>query len=301
VRVLIAHARAPVRAEIRARLASLGAEIREAGDAHTALAEFSAWAPDVALVDIELCRRDNVRLLSEFKADPAGWATAVILIARDIDPGAAERELSGGAYDFLLEPIRPGELIARVQAAARTKQLQEELLAQSRRMEAQLVDDFLTGVHNRRFTFAQLAALLSGARRHGRSMSVLMIDIDKFKAINDTHGHAAGDRILTAVARTIRDRIRAEDYVGRVGGEEFLVLLPDAGALEAARVAEDIRQRVSDVAVHVRGTPVRATVSIGWATTHGGEDVETPEELLRRADWALYEAKADGRDTVRAG
>jgi two-component system, cell cycle response regulator len=300
VRVLIAHATPTVRAEMRRDLGAL-AEVRDAGDAETALLEFATWTPDVALVDVALCERDGVALLTEFKTHPAAWSTAVVMVARTVAPEEAEAHLARGAHDVLVEPVGAGELVARVQSAYRTKRLQEELLAQSRRLETQLLEDYLTGVHNRRFTFAQLGALLSGARRHGRPISVLMVDIDNFKQINDTHGHAVGDRVLSAVARGIRDRVRAEDHVGRIGGEEFLVLLPDSGPAEAGRVAEDVRSRVSEIAVHVRGQAVRVTVSVGWATSGGAGPDESAEDLVRRADMALYEAKADGRDTVRAG
>ena len=121
-----------------------------------------------------------------------------------------------------------------------------------------------------------------------------MIDIDHFKAVNDEHGHAAGDRVLAAVAGSMREHLRAEDQLGRLGGEEFLALLPDAGAHAAASAAEKLRGEVGALEVEHDGRDLGVTISVGWATWEG----ESPDELLRRADEALYEAKRAGRDRV---
>ncbi len=161
--------------------------------------------------------------------------------------------------------------------------LQEELVAQAGRLETMLFEDPLTRISNRRFILAQLDGLISGARRHGRPLSVAIVDIDHFKAINDSRGHADGDRVLCAVARELRANLRAEDQLRRLGGEEFLALLPDTDDPSAA--AEHLRASVAATGV---------TVSLGWAAWAG----ETAEDLLARADSALYAAKAAGRDCV---
>jgi two-component system, cell cycle response regulator len=129
----------------------------------------------------------------------------------------------------------------------------------------------------------QLAGQVSGAHRHERPLSVAIVDVDHFKAINDTRGHAEGDQVLVAVARALREHLRAEDQLGRLGGEEFLVVLPDTDPEAAVAAAEKLRASVAETGV---------TVSIGWAAWEG----ESPEELVRRADDALYAAKAAGRD-----
>ena len=134
--------------------------------------------------------------------------------------------------------------MARVRAAARTKTLQEELVGQYRRLETMLHEDPLTGLFNRRYVLTRLAGLISGARRHGRPLSVAMIDIDHFKRVNDAHGHDVGDAALVATTIALRDRLRAEDELGRLGGEEFLALLPDAGKDAAGVVAESLRASV---------------------------------------------------------
>jgi len=297
VKVLIAHARASLRAELRRPLESLNYEISEVADADALEAEFRHFAPDVTLLDGQLSRDEGTSLVTRIKAHQNAYFTAIVVVDRDIDLETARRQLGSGAYDFLIEPLRPGEILARVQAAARTKNLQEELLGQGRRLEAMIFEDPLTQLYNRRFMLTQLAALVSGARRHERPMSVVMIDIDHFKALNDRHGHEAGDRALVAVAHAMRDRLRAEDYLGRLGGEEFLALLPDVDEEGAARVADSLRATVAERPVDVGGQAMPMTVSAGYATWEG----EMPSELLKRADDAMYRAKAAGRDAVQRG
>ena len=165
---------------------------------------------------------------------------------------------------------------------------------QSERLEALLFEDALTGLANRRFILTQRAGAVSAARRHGRALSVAIVDIDHFKRVNDEHGHAAGDAVLAAVAHSMREHIRAEDQLGRLGGEEFLALLPDVDAAAAAAAAEKLRVQIAAMAVAHDGSDLAVTISAGWATWEG----EAPDELLRRADDALYEAKRGGRDRV---
>jgi two-component system, cell cycle response regulator len=282
MRVVVAHGREGERRRFRHVLSGAGHEVTECDCAVDAFDCCQQWRPDVAVVDADAGRG----LLERIKGDAEAFRTAVVLVEPDEPPlDRAVQALEHGAQDILVEPVRDAELLMRVQAAGRTKGLQEEIVAQAERLEALLVEDALTGLANRRFVLTQLAGQISGARRHDRPLSVAIVDVDHFKTVNDTRGHAEGDRVLVAVALALRARLRAEDQLGRLGGEEFLALLPDtdAGAAEAA--AEKLRTSVGEVGV---------TVSIGWAAWEG----ETPEELLRRADEALYAAKAGGRDRV---
>ena len=293
--MVIAHADAAVLRRFTRVLSHVGHEVQALGTAEAAVDACRASPPDVVLVDVALCGDDGQSLLAELKGDPEAYRSAVLLLERpDLDLDVAVSALRGGAQDFLVEPIGDAELVARVDAAGRTKVLQEELVEQSGRLEALLFEDPLTGLSNRRFILAQLAGTVSAARRHGRPLSVAMVDIDHFKAVNDDHGHAAGDRVLAAVAGAMRQHLRAEDQLGRLGGEEFLALLPDADARAAATTAEKLRGEVAELAVAHDGGELAVTISAGWATWEG----ESPEELLRRADEALYEAKRGGRDRV---
>jgi two-component system, cell cycle response regulator len=187
------------------------------------------------------------------------------------------------------------ELTARVRAARRGSDMQELLLTRERELERLAYYDELTGLPNRRSVLRQLEALISRGRRHGHSLALLMVDADHFKAVNDRHGHAAGDAALRALADRLGERLRAEDVAGRFGGEEFVVALPDADAAGAAAVAEAVRAAVCARPLTIAGGELSLTVSVGWATW---EDDDL-EQLLARADGALYEAKAAGRDCVR--
>jgi diguanylate cyclase (GGDEF)-like protein len=174
--------------------------------------------------------------------------------------------------------------------------LQEELFDQTRRLESLIFEDALTGLANRRAILTQLASQVSAARRHGRPLSVAIVDIDHFKPVNDAHGHAVGDRVLVATARALAGHLRAEDQLGRLGGEEFLVVLGDTDGRAAERVTDKLRCEVAGTSVAHEGVEIAVTVSIGMATWDG----EAPETLLRRADDALYAAKAAGRDRAMA-
>jgi two-component system, cell cycle response regulator len=282
MRVVVAHRREGERQRLGSVLASRGHEVLQAADEGEALARCLEWSPDVAVLEAGL----GDCLLAKIKGDAHAFSTAVVLL-EPAEPSVdrALEVMARGVQDVLIEPVRDAELLTRVHAAGRTKVLQEELIAQADRLEALIFEDPLTGLSNRRFILTQLGGLISGARRHDRALSVAIVDVDHFKDVNDTRGHAEGDKVLAAVSHALRSHLRAEDQLGRLGGEEFLALLPDADARAARSAAEKMRANTA-------GTGV--TVSIGWATWEG----ERPEELLRRADDALYAAKARGRDCV---
>jgi two-component system cell cycle response regulator len=293
--VVLAHADPGVLRRFTRVLSHVGHEVRAVETAEAAVDACRMQPPDVALVDVELCRDEGRDLLAALKGDPDAYRSAVVLLERhDLDLDVAVSALRGGAQDFLVEPVSDAELVARVDAAGRTKVLQEELVVQSERLEALLFEDPLTKLSNRRFILTQLAAAVSAARRHERTLSVAVIDIDHFKAVNDAYGHAAGDSVLAAVANSLREHLRAEDQLGRLGGEEFLALLPDADAGAAAAAAEKLRSEAAALVVEHDGRTLSVTISVGWASWEG----EAPEELLRRADEALYAAKRAGRDRV---
>jgi diguanylate cyclase (GGDEF)-like protein len=297
LQIVVAHSDPSARRELRLPLEHSGYQVAEASSAEEALSACRVGAPEVALIEHSFARVNGRSLLDELKSDPDAYTTAVVVIAGDELPVAdAEDSLRRGALDLLIEPVIPAELVARVRAAARTKTLQEELVGQSRRLETMLHEDPLTGLFNRRYVLTRLAGLISGARRHGRPLSVAMIDIDHFKLINDAYGHDAGDAALVATTMALRDRLRAEDELGRLGGEEFLALLPDAAPSAVGIVAESLRASVEAVRTRMDDLELAVTVSIGWAAWDGEEDADA---LVKRADIALYAAKNSGRNAVR--
>ena len=282
---------------LRVPLEDAGHIVAEASSAEEALAACRVIAPEVAIVEGSFAAVNGRSLLDDLKSDPDAYTTAVVVIAGgSFSVEDAEESLRRGAHDLLVEPVTAAEVLARVRAVSRTKHLQEELLGQSRRLETMLHEDPLTGLFNRRYVLTRLAGLISGARRHGRPLSVAMIDIDNFKALNDAHGHDVGDAALVATTVALRDRLRAEDELGRLGGEEFLALLPDAPERAAAIVAESLRASVERMRTRMGGLELTVTVSVGWATWDGEEDADA---LVKRADNALYDAKNAGRNAVR--
>ncbi len=288
MRVLLAHALTPKRRRMARVLTEAGHEVEEVGDSETALARCLAWAPDVVVIHVECCED----LVQQIKADPNAYSTAIIMIERpELAPQRALEGMRRGIQDYLIEPVADGEVLTRVEAAARTKDLQQELVAQGTRLESLLREDALTGLQNRRSILTQLGGMVSGARRHGHPLSIALAVRDRFKRVNDTDGHKTGDEVLVGAVHAMGAHMRAEDQLGRLGGEEFLVLLPDTDADAATHVAERVRAEVASAP-----TPVPVTVSIGLATWAG----ETAEEFLHRADEALYAAKQAGRDRVMA-
>jgi len=296
VQIVVAHSDSRTRRALRIPLEDSGYHVVEAASAEEALSACRDLPAEVALIEQRFAQVNGRSLLDELKADPDAYTVAVVVIADDrLSVAAAEDSLRRGAHDLLIEPVIPAELVARVRAAARTKTLQEELVAQYRRLETMLHEDPLTGLFNRRYVLTRLAGLISGARRHGRPLSVAMIDIDHFKRVNDAHGHNVGDAALVATTIALRDRMRAEDELGRLGGEEFLALLPDAGTDAAGVVAEGLRASVESVRTRIEGIELAVTVSVGWATWNGEEDADA---LVKRADGALFVAKRAGRNAV---
>jgi two-component system cell cycle response regulator len=288
MRVLLAHALTPKRRRIARVLADAGHDVREVSEPDHALALCREWSPDVALIHVDCCGD----LVCAIKSDPVAYGTAIVMIERPgLDPAHALAGMRQGIQDFLVEPLADGEVLTRVEAASRTKELRDELVAQGARFESLLREDALTGLSNRRAVLTQLAGMVSAARRHGHPLSIAILDLDHFKRINDSHGHKVGDDVLVAAAHAMGTHLRAEDQLGRLGGEEFLVLLPDTDSEAAGHVAEKLRAEVA-----AAPTAVPVTVSIGVATWDG----EAPEDLLHRADEALYAAKEAGRDRVLA-
>ncbi len=215
----------------------------------------------------------------------------------DEDPGrAGGRGLPGGphAHDYLRKPFEPSELLARVHAALRTKQLRDELRLRNAELDVMSRTDSLTRLHNRRHLEERLGELVSLLRRHGGELSLLLIDVDHFKRVNDEHGHATGDAVLRVLAARLKDSIRAEDVPGRWGGEEFVVLLPSTGPEGAHAAGERVRLAVATSPFALAGGGLRVTVSVGVASGIDGGW----EGLVQRADAALYAAKEGGRNRV---
>jgi diguanylate cyclase (GGDEF)-like protein len=293
VRVLIAHRDADLRAAARALLTEAGAEVGEADERVAAAEAVRRDLPHVVLLDDGL-DGEQASLMRDVAGDPELLGTAVILFRSCTSVAAVVDALAAGAGDVWTAPTVGPELIARVRVAFRSRQLLELALRRYTDLEDLAYRDELTELPNRRGSSRQLEVLISRARRHGHQLALLLIDADLFKAVNDDHGHAAGDVVLREVAHRLRERMRREDLVGRWGGEEFVVALPETTPDAAAAVAESLRAAIAGTPIEAHGAALHVTVSIGVAAWIG-EDLE---DVVDRADRALYAAKAAGRDRV---
>jgi two-component system cell cycle response regulator len=219
------------------------------------------------------------------------------MLTSSLDRGVKLKGLTSGARDFILIPYDPQELAARAGLHLNAKRREEELRKQNQELELLSNKDTLTGAFNRRYLNHILTVELLRAARTDSLVSVLMIDIDHFKQINDTFGHQSGDHVLKRMTAEIAASLRDYDLLFRYGGEEFVVLLPDTSLREARKVAQRLCQKVHLIRFSDALANLRLTVSIGVAE-FPGMNTGTAEELLEHADQALYQAKENGRNQV---
>ena len=291
LKVLVAHECPGWRAQACTTLDRVGARVREAGSAEATVEAWHRHRPTVALVDKRF-------VPSLPLAELCVYGTAMVVVDGEIELEEALTALEAGTYDYLLmDPASPPEIASRVHAASDAGRLRDQVASTAAHL-AQLAalsqTDELTGLANRRSLLDQLTALTSIARRHTRQLAVAVVDIDRFKAINDAHGHQAGDEILREVGRRLVARVREEDLVGRLGGDEFLLLLPEVDRHGAATVADALRDAIESRPLQIKGHELTVTVSVGWAAWQGKDD----EDLLDRADRALYAAKHSRPDRI---
>lgn len=250
---------------------------------------------DLVICDLEMPGLDGGKLIP-MSHSAQGREVPFVMITAVQDPHRRAGLFREGARDVVTKPFDPEELLARIQTHLERVRLQQELIEKNRLLEELSTTDALTGISNRRYLDETLELEFMRARRHGTPLSVVMGDVDHFKRVNDQFGHPAGDRVLRMVAQILRRRLRATDFVGRYGGEEFLVVLgsPQDGAqLLAERWRCEIEEAPLDVCA---GAPVSVTMSFG--VTSITADMEGSEDLVAAADAALYEAKTAGRNQV---
>ena len=251
-------------------------------------------SPDLAVLDWMMPGLDGVEVCRRIRAlDLSSPPYLILLTSRgdkqDIAPG-----LESGASDYVQKPFDHDELRARLLVGRRFAELNSKLLETQRELQRQALTDPLTHIMNRRAILGRLTEELARAPRQGLPLSIGVMDIDHFKLVNDRYGHAGGDSVLqTVVERSLR-ALRAYAALGRIGGEEFLIVMPGVGARDASIVLERIRHSIRQTIIELQSAEITVTVSIGGAVNGG----ETPEELLHLADEALYRAKGEGRDRV---
>lgn len=274
---------------LRARLRHERIDLHSVHNAESGIKAARELQPDVILLDIDLEDLDGFEVLARLKADPRTRDLAVIFVSASAETMDRVRGLDLGAVDFIGKPFDVTELRARVRSALRTQRLLK-MLSQ----RAQL--DGLTGLWNRAHFDERLATEISGALRHGTPVSLILVDLDRFKNLNDTHGHPFGDEVLERAAATLSGG-RAQDVACRYGGEEFAVILPGTEIEEAMEVAERHRSGVEIISWTSR-PEVSITGSFGVADLSCLPGPPTADSLVEVADAALYRAKTEGRNRV---
>ena len=254
---------------------------------------------DLALISLELVGHDGLRLCAQLRSLDRTRTLPILAMDGPDSDERLMRALELGVNDYIARPVDKNELQARVRTQIRRKRFADQLRDNVQLTLEMAITDSLTGLANRRYFDRHLATLVNQATGRGRHMSLLLVDIDHFKRINDTYGHPAGDSVLMEFSQRVRNAVRGIDLVGRYGGEEFVVAMPDTDANLAYSVGERLRSIISAEPFTVAGSePVTVTVSVGIGCIEGPSD--TPAKLVERADAALYRAKRAGRNRVAA-
>ncbi|MGQ2919511.1 MULTISPECIES: PleD family two-component system response regulator [Rhizobium] len=298
-RVLVADGRASSQERIVRALKPV-AEVDAVTEPQAALLKAASNPFELVIVNSNFEDYDPLRLCSQLRSLERTRFLPLLLVAEQGADDMVSRALDLGVNDYILRPIDPNELVARSLTQIRRKRYNEHLrLNLQHTMELAIVDG-LTGLNNRRYLDSHLRILFDRAAVRGRPISICMTDIDRFKLVNDTYGHDVGDEVLREFSARIRSTVRGADLACRYGGEEFVVVMPDTPMELAASVAERLRAIVEDKPFYVRSIDreLSITASLGIATSKGA--FGTPDELLKQADRALYEAKGAGRNRVVA-
>jgi two-component system, cell cycle response regulator len=252
---------------------------------------------DLVIVPLDLENFDGLRLCSQLRSLERTRNVPLLAIAEADNNARLVRALEIGVNDYLIRPVDRNEILARVRTQIRKRRYTARLRDNERLSIEMAITDPLTGLYNRRYMETHMGALVNQAITRGKPLSVLIVDIDYFKSINDSHGHDAGDDVLQDFAIRLRKSIRGIDLACRYGGEEFVVVMPETDMAVATMVAERLRRRIASEPFPIqKGTrTVDVTISIGIAAL--GPDGNAAA-VIKRADQALYRAKRDGRNRV---
>ena len=298
-------------------LVESGYEVLQASSGEEAIQVVLEHAPPLIISDYSMGVMNGADLCRALRGHEGVRFAYVLIVTAYADTDRLVEVVEAGADDFIAKPINRQEFLARLRAGERIARLEEDLARRTReihrlnalsavanqkleeanaKLRRMATTDELTGLLNRREAMSRMSELWSYSVRYGPSLSFIMLDIDQFKRVNDTHGHAVGDQVQREIAVILKETVRKSDAVARLGGDEFLVICPHVGLDGAAVCAEHIRRAIAGHAFGDSATALEVTVSLGVA--HRDHSVPTPEFLLKLADEALYASKAKGRNCV---
>ncbi len=296
MRILIAEDDFTSRAMLTATLRKAGFDVAAAGDGGEAWRMLqSPDAPKLVLLDWSMPEMDGLEVIRRVRAAEAEEPPYIILLTSRGEKESRVEGLNSGANDYIIKPYDAQELLARIRVGQRMVDLQAGLVQARRELAYQARHDALTGVHNRRAIMEALTREVARAGREGGPLAVAIGDIDRFKAVNDLHGHAVGDEILCAIVRRLEAGLRAYDHLGRWGGEEFLIVAPGCPAGVAGGLFNRLRAAVADEPIPTKAGPLSVTISFGVAV---GDGSQAGADLFAAADASVYRAKEQGRNRV---
>jgi two-component system cell cycle response regulator len=297
-KILLIESSAAASAKIVDTLTASGHKATVVGSGVDAMSIAKTERFDLIILGLQVGNEDGLRLVSQFRSQDDTRQVPILLVVDEFDTPRLIKGLDIGANDYLVKPIDRNELIARVRTQVRRRRYQDRLRANYERSLSLALTDTLTGVYNRRYLGNHLEKALERARESGKQVSVVLFDIDHFKSVNDTHGHAVGDEVLRHVAQRVNGNLRNFDMVARYGGEEFVIVMPDTSGETAEMVAERLRDRVARDPITVAGPPGKLDVTISMGVAANSSPGDTPDDLLKRADEAMFQAKRAGRNKV---
>lgn len=250
---------------------------------------------DLVLICMDMVNDDPLRLCSQLRGNEASRHVPILIVVEADDRDRLAKALDIGVTDYLARPVEANELRARVRTQIRRRRYHIGLRDAYERSIAMALTDHLTGCYNRRYLDTYLDGQIRQVAGAHKDMSVLVLDIDHFKAVNDTYGHTIGDEVLKVVSDRLKGGLRTVDMLARFGGEEFVAVMPDSDGRVAMMVAERLRRAIADTPFVMANVSIEVAISVGVAHLAASD---TPQSLLDRADGALYEAKARGRNQV---
>jgi len=298
VKILIADDSIVSRHLLEATLRKWGYDVLVACDGAEALRLLQREdAPALIILDWMMPGMTGVEVCRSIRERGNEPYTYILLLTSKSQKEDLIEGMEAGADDYITKPFDQNELLVRLRAGIRLVDLQSQLLSAREALRDQAERDSLTRLWNRNFILNELGRELARSEREGRSFGLVMVDLDHFKQVNDTHGHLAGDAVLREAARRMQNSIRQYDSIGRYGGEEFLILLPGCSEEDSYSQADRLRKQLAQIELSVNDTLLRVTASFGVTAALPGESC-TPEAMIRKADEALYVAKKLGRNRV---